>query len=314
MRIAKVIASRLLSMVPTLVLATLVVFALQRLIPGDAANAIAGEYATAEQIALIRERLGLNQPFLVQYWNWVSGAFTGNLGDSLTTGEPILPLILDRLPTTALVATGALLIAVLIGVPFGVWAASSAGTRIDRFFTGATTVGIAVPNFWLGMLLVLLFATTLHWFPATGGADPIRDPLGALHSAVLPSIALGAVGAAEIGRQVRSAMIENLQADFVRTHRAKGLSQGVIVWRHALKNSSLPLATVIGLQVGTFLGSAVAIEAVFGLSGIGSLVVTATNQRDYPVIQGVVFVLALLVLAATLIVDIAYRVLDPRIR
>ena len=314
MRILRVIGVRLLSMVPTLILATAVVFLLQRLIPGDAAQAIAGEYATAEQVEQIRQRLGLDQPFLVQYWNWVSGAFTGNLGYSLHTGEPILPLILDRLPTTMLVATGALLIAALIGVPLGVWAASNAGTRIDRLFTGVSTLGIAVPNFWLGMLLVLLFATTLGWFPATGGADPLRDPGGALRSAVLPSIALGAVGAAEVSRQVRSAMIENLSSDFVRTHRAKGLSQASIVWRHALKNSSLPLATVIGLQVGTFLGSAVAIEAVFGLSGIGSLVVTATNQRDYPLIQGIVFVLALLVLAATLIVDIAYRILDPRIR
>jgi len=314
MRIVRVIGVRLLSMVPTLILATAVVFLLQRLIPGDAAQAIAGEYATAEQVEQIRQRLGLDQPFLVQYWNWVSGAFTGNLGNSLHTGEPILPLILDRLPTTMLVATGALLIAVAVGVPLGVWAASNAGTRIDRLFTGVSTLGIAVPNFWLGMLLVLLFATTLGWFPATGGADPLRDPAGALRSAVLPSIALGAVGAAEVSRQVRSAMIENLSSDFVRTHRAKGLSQASIIWRHALKNSSLPLATVIGLQVGTFLGSAVAIEAVFGLSGIGSLVVTATNQRDYPLIQGIVFVLALLVLAATLIVDIAYRILDPRIR
>ncbi|UMG92736.1 ABC transporter permease [Nocardioides sp. TF02-7] len=197
--------------------------------------------------------------------------------------------------------------------PTGVGAAQRPGGRLDRLLTTAATAGIAIPNFWLGMMLIVLFAVQLGWFPGPGGVDLGEDPLGALHALVLPALALGLVGAAEICRQVRSAMIENLSADYVRTHRAMGLPHRSIVWRHALKNSSLPVATITGIQVSHLVGGAVVVEAVFGISGLGSLVVEATNQRDYVVIQAVVLLTALIVLATNLIVDISYRLLDPRI-
>ncbi|GAA2074694.1 ABC transporter permease [Aeromicrobium halocynthiae] len=299
--------------VPTLVLATLIVFFLQRLIPGDPAVAIAGEYATPDNLERIRVDLGLDQPLVMQYLSWIGNALTGDLGTSYQTGEPIAALVFDRLPLTLLLTLFALVVAIAIGLPAGVIAAQKVDTAFDRFLTTAATFGLAVPNFWLGMMLIVVFALGLGWFPGPGGVRLQDDPAQALHGLVLPALALGLVGGAEICRQVRSAMVENLSADYVRTHRAKGLPNRDIVWRHALKNSSLPFATIIGLQVSRLIGAAVVVEAVFGLSGLGSLAVEATNQRDYGVIQAVVFVAALIVLLTNLLVDISYRLLDPRI-
>ena len=314
MKLATVAGSRLLSVIPTLLLATFVVFILQRLIPGDAAQSIAGEYATPERVAQIRSKLGLDRPMLVQYGEWIGNAFTGDLGTSLRTGESVTALVFDRLPLTLILTFASLIIAILIGVPAGIWAASKVDTAVDRAVTTVATFGLAVPNFWLGMMMMILFALNLGWLPGPGGPMLSQDSGEALKGLILPSVALGLVGGAEICRQIRSAMIENLTSDYVRTHKAKGLGQVSIVWKHALKNSSLPLATIIGLQISRLLGATVVIEAVFGLNGIGSLVVAATNQRDYTILQAVVFVLAVLVLLTNLIVDVAYRLLDPRIR
>lgn len=313
MRVARVVGTSVLSAVPTLILATLIVFFLQRLIPGDPAVALAGEYATPERLAEIRENLGLNEPLLLQYWQWISQAFTGDLGESFLSGQPVTEQILPRLPLTLLLTLFALTVAVVIGLPTGVWAAQHAEGRLDRFLTTAATFGLAIPNFWLGMMLIIVFSMGLGIFPGPGGPTLQDDPGEALRGLVLPSIALGLVGGAEICRQVRSAMIENLGSDYVRTHRAKAIPERRIVWLHALRNSSLPFATIVGLQVSRLIGSAVVVEAVFGLSGLGSLVVDATNQRDYAVIQGVVLVAAVIVLVTNTVVDISYRLLDPRI-
>ncbi|WP_344325867.1 ABC transporter permease [Aeromicrobium halocynthiae] len=313
MRVLRVAGTSAVAAVPTLVLATLIVFFLQRLIPGDPAVAIAGEYATPDNLERIRVDLGLDQPLVMQYLSWIGNALTGDLGTSYQTGEPIAALVFDRLPLTLLLTLFALVVAIAIGLPAGVIAAQKVDTAFDRFLTTAATFGLAVPNFWLGMMLIVVFALGLGWFPGPGGVRLQDDPAQALHGLVLPALALGLVGGAEICRQVRSAMVENLSADYVRTHRAKGLPNRDIVWRHALKNSSLPFATIIGLQVSRLIGAAVVVEAVFGLSGLGSLAVEATNQRDYGVIQAVVFVAALIVLLTNLLVDISYRLLDPRI-
>lgn len=313
MRIARVIATSALATVPTLILATFIVFFLQRLIPGDPAVAIAGEYATPENLARIRTELGLDQPLVMQYLSWIRNAFTGDLGTSFQTGESITALVLDRLPLTLILTTLALFVAVTIGLPAGVIAAQKVDTTFDRFLTSAATLGIAIPNFWLGMMLIVVFALGLGWFPGPGGVRLQDNPAEAMRGLVLPALALGLVGGAEICRQVRSAMVESLSTDYVRTHRAKGLSNRDIVWKHALKNSSLPFATIVGLQISRLIGGAVVVEAVFGLSGIGSLAVEATNQRDYGVIQAVVFVAAVIVLLTNLIVDVSYRILDPRI-
>ncbi|MER7012412.1 ABC transporter permease [Saccharopolyspora sp. NPDC000359] len=304
---------RVLVAVPTLVLATFVVFGLLHLIPGDPAQAIAGEHATPERLAEIRAQLGLDEPLPVQYLDWLRHAATGDLGASLSTGESVATLLGQRLPTTLALGAAALLVAVGIGVPLGVAAALRQGRPADTAITTAATLGIAVPNFWIGMVLVLVFAVQLQWLPATGFVGLTEDPAQAVQHLVLPAIALGVVGAAEVCRQLRSALIEVLRSDFMRTHRAKGLAHRTIVWQHALKNAGLPLATIIGLLVSRVLGASVVVETLFALPGLGTLVVEATTQRDYPVIQGVVLVTALLVLLTNLVVDLAYRFIDPRI-
>ncbi len=208
----------------------------------------------------------------------------------------------------------ALILSLVIGVPLGVAAARRANSATDGVITGVSTAGVAVPDFWLGLILVSVFSLTLGWLPATGFVGVTTDPLLAVQYLILPAVALGSGGAALVARQLRSALIDSLNADFVRTHRAKGLRTRQIVWQHALKNAALPLATVTGLLVNSFLGATVVIETVFGIPGLGSLVVSATLQRDFPVIQGVVLTMVVLVVVTNLVVDFSYRLIDPRTR
>jgi peptide/nickel transport system permease protein len=314
MHVTRLMAVRLGTAVPTLLLATVIVFLLQRLIPGDPAVLAAGENATPEAIAHIREQLGLGEPLAVQYWHWLTGIAHGDLGTSIQSSQPAFTAIRDRLPASVLIWIGAVLLAIVVGIPAGVRAARSRGRAADEVITRVASVGIAMPSFWLGMLLVFFFSLRLNWFPATGSVPFSDDPVEAIRAAVLPSVALGVVGAAEVARQVRGAMVEVLSQDHIRTDKAKGLANLSILWRHALKNAGLPIVTIVGLLISRIISSSVIVETVFGVSGVGSLLVQATNSRDYPVVQAVVLVIVIAVLAINFIIDLAYRVLDPRLR
>jgi peptide/nickel transport system permease protein len=314
MRTTRLIALRLATALPTVFLATIIIFLLQRLIPGDPAVAAAGENGTPEAIAAIRVQLGLNRPLVVQYWDWLSGLFHGNLGTSIQSSQPVAHIIAERFPPSLIIWIGSLIISIGVGIPAGIRAARSRHRAADQVITSTASVGIAVPSFWLGMVLVFLFSLRLHWFPATGSVPFTQSPLQSIRSAVLPSIALGCVGAAEVARQVRGAMIEVLAQDHIRTDHAKGLRGFDVLWRHALKNAGLPIATIIGLLMGRIISGSVVVETVFGVAGVGSLLVQAVNGRDYPIVQAVVLVVVILVLFINLLIDLTYRALDPRLR
>ena len=304
----------LVSIVITLLLATFISFMLIQLVPGDPATAIAGDNATEEQLAEIRANLGLDEPVLQQYWDWLWNALHGDFGTSLYNHQEVSTQIADRLPVSVQIVVLAITFSFVVGVPIGIIAALRHGKVTDRALTGASTLGIAVPNFWLGMILVSVFALKVRWFPA-GGFDGISQGIGPfLKSATLPAITLGAAGAAEVARQLRSGLIDVMATDYMRTARAKGLPRRVIVSRHAVRNASVTMITILGLLVSRLVGGTVVVETVFAIPGLGSLVVDAVEQRDYPVIQAVVLVLALIVLIVNALVDVGYRRIDPRIR
>ena len=312
-RALRLIGSRLIQVIPVLVLATFAIFSLLQLVPGDPAAVIAGETATAERIAQIRHMLGLDLPLWQQYLNWLAGAVHGDLSTSLITGLPVLDEVLRRLPNTLLIVFCALTLSITIGVPLGILAATNVDGRVDRIVTSIASLGVAVPNFWMGMILVGLFALKLGWFPTTGAVSIFQDPAMALWHAALPACALALSGIAEITRQLRNSLIDVLSSQYVRTLHAKGLSQSRILWRHGLKNVSLTLLTVIGLVFNRTLGATVAIEAVFAIPGTGSLVVASATNKDFPVVQGVVFILVLIVIFCNLLIDLLYSTLDPRV-
>lgn len=304
---------RLIQFVPVVLLATFIVFGLMQLVPGDIAVTLAGENASVERIAELRAIYGLDRPMLMQYGEWVWNAMQGDLSRSILSGEPVLDTILRRFPVTLLIVTYAMVVSLVIGMPLGVIAATRPGSRIDAFVTSLASIGIAVPNFWLAMLLVSYFALTYNWFPATGAVPFSQDPWGALHAATLPAIALASGGVADVARQLRGALIEVLASQYVRTLRAKGLSASAILWRHGLKNVSVTMLTVVGLLFNRLLGATVVVEAVFAIPGIGSAVVYAAIHKDFPVIQGVVLAMVLIVISLNLLIDVLYAVFDPRV-
>jgi peptide/nickel transport system permease protein len=307
------ILKRLLTVIPTLILASIVTFGLLKLIPGDPATVIAGDNATAARLTEIRQQLHLDESLPAQYGRWASHAVRGDLGTSLFTTTKVASTIQARLPATLQITIGALLLSILIGIPLGFIAGWRSDGTIDKVARGVSTIGIGIPNFWLGMLLVTAFALNLKWLPAVG-FHGITGGLGTTAKyVVLPAIALGAASIAETTRQTRSAVLEVRNKDFVRTLRATGLPSRTI-FKHVAKNIAVPVLTVVGLQASRLLGATVIVEAVFGINGVGSLVVDSVGHRDYPMVQGVVIVMALLILSVNLIVDVSYRVLDPRIR
>ncbi len=300
------IIRRLLIMLPVLFGISLIIFTIVRVIPGDPGYIMAGPHATKEQVEQIRAQLGLDQHPVKQYFLFIGNIFRGDLGTSNRTGLPVIKEIAARLPNTLYLAFASILVATIFGVLTGIIAGVKQNSKFDYLSMLIALFGLSMPVFWLGLMLMLLFSIQLGWFPAVG-AESFKH-------LVLPAITLGANSTAIIARMTRSSMLEVIRLDYIRTARAKGLAEKVVILRHALKNALIPVVTVIGLQTGTLLGGAVLTEIVFAWPGIGRLLVEAILSRDYPVVQGVVLVVATMFIFINLIVDILYSYLDPRIR
>jgi len=303
---------RLLAAVPTVLGVMAVVFLVIHLIPGDPASAMLGENATTQQLVETRHLLGLDRPLPVQFLQFIGRYAEGNFGHSIRTQRAVVVEITSRAVFTIELAAGGMLVTVLLGVPLGVLAATRRGSLADLAVLVASMAGIAAPVFWIGLLLSLVFATKLGWLPSIG-AGRADDWGSVLRALVLPSATLGLSGMALIARMTRSSMLDVLREDYIRTAFAKGVAGTVVVYRHALKNAAIPIVTIIGFNVGYLLGGAVLTETVFARPGLGKLLVDAILARDYPVVQGVTFFVALLFVAVNLATDLVYSLLDPRV-
>jgi peptide/nickel transport system permease protein len=294
---------------------SVILFTLMRLAPGGPEAVLIGGEFSQEIAAQVRERLGLDRPFLAQYGSWVLAALRGDLGRSFKTGDPVLALILDRLGPTLQLTGGALALALLVAVPMGVVAAVRRDTVWDTLASAVSLFGVSFPSFWLGIMLILLFSEAFHLLPPSGLSEYGREgDLGArLRHAVLPTLTLGLIQMAAFMRFTRSSLLEALRQDYVRTARAKGVPGGQVIWRHAFRNALIPVVTVVGLSLPTLVGGAVLTETVFAWPGIGRLAVGAVFERDYPVIMGVNLLVATVVIGANLLTDLAYCLIDPRI-
>jgi peptide/nickel transport system permease protein len=308
------ILKRLVSMVPVLFLVSIVIFSLIHLTPGDPVVAMLGEEATPEARDRLRAQLGLDQPILVQYGVWLAKALTGDLGRSIRTNQPVAEAIGERLPVTVELALLALTIALAITLPAGIIAATRRGTWADIGSTVTCLLGVSMPNFLLAVFLVYVFSLTLRWLPPIGFTSLGVDVLGNLKGMIMPAVTLGAFAAAATARLTRSTLLEVLGQEYIRTGFAKGLSERTVIQRHAMKNALIPVVTVVGLQLGNLLGSAIVTETIFALPGVGRLVVDSIYQRDFPLVQGVTLYLAMIFLMVNLLVDLVYAYLDPRIR
>ncbi|WP_433284804.1 ABC transporter permease [Pseudonocardia sp. CA-142604] len=298
----------------TLVLATIVVFLGVRALPGDPALAFAGEERDPASLAALRERLGLDDSIIVQYGKFVLGALQGDFGSSTRTGIPVSTMIATALPVTIELSLLAMLVAVVLGVSTGVVAAVRRGRPAEWFANGLALLGLSVPNFWLGLIAILYLSVGLGAFPASGFVPLTQNPIDNLHHLVLPALVLGTGIAAVVMRQTRSAMLDSLGADYIRTARAKGVSPRGVIGRHALRNSLVVVITIVGLQLGILISGAVVTEGIFSLPGFGKMTIDAVFQRDYPVLQGVVLVTATAYIVINFLVDLAYSLIDPRIR
>jgi peptide/nickel transport system permease protein len=305
---------RLVTLVPTLVFVSMLIFGLQQLLPGDPAQILAGEDQNPEVIAQLRLKMHLDEPLPVQYGYWIAGVLQGDLGESARTQQPVLELLLQKLPVTLELAILSMLIAVLIGLPAGVISAVKRGTAWDHGATVLGLSGLSMPNFWLGILMILLFSVELGWLPASGYVSPFENLKDNLAAMIMPAFVLGSGIAAVLMRHTRSSMIQVLAADYVRTARAKGLRERVVVMKHALRNALTPVITLGALELGTLLSGAVLTEQVFTIPGFGKLIIDSVFNRDYAVVQGVVLVTATAYILLNLLADMAYFVFNPRLR
>ena len=300
------LARRFLLTIPVLLGVATLVFALIHLIPGDPVRTMLGESATEESVIELRGRLGLDRPLYLQYGNYLKGLARGNLGTSLRTNEPVASAIAARMPATFELAAASMLVAIVIAIPLGIVAAAGAGTLVDHVATTLALVGISMPNVWLGPLLAIIFAVELGWLPVSGR--------GTLAQLVLPALTLGAPLAAVLARMTRASVIEELRELYVTAARARGVSRARAVVRHAFRNSLIPIVTVLGLQVGSVLTGAVITETIFAWPGVGRLLIQSIGFRDYPLVQGCILLIAVTYVSVNLLTDLAYGLLDPRIR
>jgi peptide/nickel transport system permease protein len=305
---------RIALILPTLFFVSLLIFGMQQLLPGDPALALAGEEQDPSVITFLRQKYHLDESLSVRYWLWVNGIVHGDLGESIRIKRPVKELVLEKLPVTGELAGLAMLVALVIGVPAGILAAVKNNTAIDYGATMAALWGLSVPNFWLGILLILLFSVTLGWLPASGFVTPAESLKQNLLTLIMPAFVLGNAIAAVMIRHTRSAMLQVLGADYVRTARAKGLTERRVILRHALRNALIPVVTLGALEFGALLSGAVLTEQVFTIPGFGKLIVDAVFNRDYAVVQGVVLCTALAYILLNLFADIAYVLINPRLR
>jgi len=304
---------RFTSLILSLIAASLVIFLIIEIIPGDPAAFMLGTGARDDTLAALRDQMGLNDPLPVRYINWITAMMSGDFGTSWTYKTPVADLIADRIWVSLPLALYALTLSTLIAFPAGIIAASRRGKVVDLSIMGATQLGVAIPNFWFAMILVLIFAIHLRWFPS-GGFAGWDDPLAALKSLTLPAIALALPQAAILARVMRSSLLDNLGDDYIRTARAKGLSRRQALWRHAVRNALIPVLTIIGLQFSFLLAGGIVIEQVFFLPGLGRLIFQSISARDLIVVESVVMLLVFTVIVVNFTVDLAYAVVDPRLR
>ena len=310
------VLGRLVAAVPVLFGVSIVIFLLMKLIPGDAAQVLAGPSATREEVELIREDLGLNEPLYVQYGKWLARAVRGDLGRSIELRAPVSIMVLERFKNTAILAGASMLLAVVIGVSAGVISATRPLSLFDRMAMVGALFGNSMPTFWLGLVLILVFSLGLGLFPSNGMYD-IRSgggPIDLLHHLVLPSITLAGVSAAILARVTRSSMLEVINREYVTTARAKGLDDRRVIWGHALKNAMLPVVTVMGVQLGYLLGGSILVETVFSWPGLGLQLFRAISSRDLPLVQGGVMLVSAIFVFLNLAIDVLYAFLDPRVR
>ncbi|MEC5423215.1 ABC transporter permease [Virgibacillus sp. C22-A2] len=307
------IVSRILNMIPTLLIVAVIVFLITRMIPGDPAAVMLGPQASVENIAKLTEQLGLNEPLYIQFFEYIGGLFQGNFGVSLAYNQPIADLIMERFPNTVVLAVSALIIAIMIGVPAGIISATKQNSLVDYVITTVSLVGVSMPVFWLGVMLVLYFSVNLGWFPATGMGQWDEGFGEFIKHLILPSITLATIPTATFARITRSSMLEVISQEYIKTARSKGLSEFIVICKHAFKNAVTPLLTVMGLQISMMLGGAVLTETIFSWPGMGLLIIDAIEKRDFVVVQSTVLFIAFIFVAVNLVVDILYKVVNPKI-
>ncbi|MDQ4077159.1 MAG: ABC transporter permease [Chloroflexota bacterium] len=307
------IFQRLLLALIVLLGITFVVFLIIHLVPGDPARVILGVQANEQNVAALRERLGLNKPFHEQYLSWLWNALQGDLGRSLITGQEVTPQVMQRLPATVQLAAAALLIGMLIGFPAGIISALRPGSKLDIATSVVSQIGVSIPDFWMGIMLVILFSLTLGWLPPQGYTSFFEDAPDWLAHIILPAATLGIISGSIQTRFIRSAMLEVMNEDYIRTARSKGLNERTVILRHALRNALITIVTILGLQVTSLVSAVVVVEVVFNWPGLGRLALDAVLDRDYPLLQGAVLAIAVMVTLVNLATDLLYFFLDPRI-